>query len=258
MTATEQYIAFLEGIKKVNTGTITPARFNSIINESQTNIIMGLVGTGEIVTKPIDDLECIREITDSEVISNGITPAAVLHPIAPDTGSNYVFTLPKDDTIDINSYTSVPASKQKYPKLLRTLAIEFKIEYSSNVCGLTGISEWLGSEIMRSDKKQPSMKSKYRKPTDERLYFEFRQGKVVLLTGTSSIGKAMKIDYYRYPKKINYNATNPSLNVNSEFNSQFCQWIVDDAVRTYIERVADPRYQTFLMEEKIKSGQKIS
>ncbi len=68
----------------------------------------------------------------------------------------------------------------------------------------------------------------------------------------------MKIDYYRYPKKINYNATNPSLNVNSEFNSQFCQWVVDDAVRTYIERVADPRYQTFLMEEKIKTGQKIN
>lgn len=128
--------------------------------------------------------------------------------------------------------------------IFRILKREFKIQYVNNVCGLTGVSEWKEAEFKRLDIKWTS----YRKAKDDKLYYEIIGNNVNLLTGTSSYGTTMRLKYLKKPQPItNYQQVGPY-----ELSSNNMREIVEIAIRQYLERAKDERYQSFLKEESIR------
>ncbi len=249
LTVTDMYKAFLAGIKKEQTTIAPPSTFNQLINEEQDKWFKEKVYAVELDQKRIDDLQVLRVVTDGVYEYSGI----VLNPIGPDTYNGYVFTLPINPAQHINNmWAGVPplATQQTYPRYRRLLNIEFKIRYNDNECELIGISEWLKAHIMRSDQLSEIKENPYRKPKDSRLYYEIINNKIRLITGTSSTGVGMKLEYLRYPDVITFVAINDPLNVDCELLPEQQQEIVDRAVVTYIERSKNPRYQTISIEQQ--------
>jgi hypothetical protein len=253
LTVTEMYKAFLSGIKKEQTTIVPPSTFNLLINEEQDKWFKEKAIAIEIDQKRIDDLQVLRTVTDGvyEYLWYGELDPTVLNPIAPDTSNGKVFTLPIDPDASINNIniTSGVTSSQKYPRYRRLLNVMFKINYVNNTCSYTGVSDWLNSNILRSDKRQSILKSPYRQPSDEKLYYEIIGNKIRLINETDSTGYAMRLEYMRYPRAISFSTVLLNL-VDCELLPEQQQEIVDRAVVTYIERTKNPRYQTINIEEQ--------
>jgi hypothetical protein len=284
-TTYDLYMSFLDGIKKYGTGSVNPEAFNRIINDwGQDEWIRRTVRKGPEITQEIQDkLSVLRVITDgvytySEHID--LSSQYVLKPIPANDKvvsftnikgvsspnafplSDKYFSYPMGAPITVNGV--------KYPPYLRLLGVAFKLEYVDNVCGLTGISDWLDAKVLRSDQKSVITKNPFRKPTDDRLYYEIINENFVLTNNTKSEGYSMRLDYLKYPRRIffNTNDTNPREeqtgipdytgttpgSVNCELPNNIKQEIVDLAVMVFIERVKDPRYQTFINELNIKQN----
>ncbi len=286
-TTHQMYMSFLDGIKKYGTGAVDPDAFNRIINDwGQDQWIKENMRHGiELTQDLIDRLSVLRVITDGvysyskridldskypllplpandKVTSFQYLSAAPLLVAVPQ--SDKYFKYPLSHSLEISAGTKV-----WYPPYLRLLSVAFKIEYVNNICGLTGISNWLDAKILRSDNKAVNYKNPFRKPKDDRLYYEIINEHFVLTTGTESKGDSMRLDYLRYPRRIYFNKVNnnnPDLeqtgepvydtsvsgSVNCELPNDLRQEVVDIAVRTYVERVKDPRYQSFINELNIK------
>lgn len=270
-TTKDLYFAFLDGIKKEYTGTVVPAVFNRIWNEwAQIEWVrqnISFVEGVELTQKQIDDLSVLMVVCDGN-IPVLTTP---LDPIAPAMGSQNIFELPdlaSGPTATPVGYfvtlPSYPSGNSEYPRMIRFLSASFKIMYVNNECNLTGVSDWLDAKILRSDKENHIMRSVYRKPKDSRLYYRRGNRNVQLITGTSSYGVAMKLEYIRWPRNIFFDAINqddlPTADytsgngsINCELPSEVRKEIVDIAVRLYLERVRDPRYQSYLNEVMIRN-----
>lgn len=251
LTAEDMYKEFLNMIKKESTSVISPTYFNSIINVSgQDQWIKEKVVETELDQKRIDDLQKLRVVTDGiGTYYVSVTETITLYPIIPDTSQNYVFSLPINPTTLINNNQS---TTQHYSRYLRMLNVMFKINYVSNECELTGISDWMKANIMRSDKRAISYKNKYRKPKDSRLYYEVINDKIRLITETSSTGNSMRLEYLRYPRDIFFDPNRVTPNdVNCELPPQQQSEIVSLAAQTYLERAKDERYQSFLNEQML-------
>ena len=121
---------------------------------------------------------------------------------------------------------------------------------------------------MRSDNKIPILKSPYRKPKDSRLYYEVFNRVIHLITGTPSYGVAMNLEYLRWPVNIFFDELNQddtpgadytpgNGSINCELPPVIRKEIVDIAVRIYLERVRDPRYQTYLNESQMRDRSNI-
>jgi|GEM_PF-2128603 len=268
------YRSFLDGIKKSFTGTINPTVWNRLINEWGQSEWLKLNCSEnegiELGHKQLDDLEKIRIVTDGQFYYNGVQ----MLPIAPNVSGGKIFTYPKYVLVGIHNYNPPAAwgATQSYPKFHRLLNIAFKILYGSdNECDLTGVSGWLEAAIMRSDQRIPFSKSPYRKPKDSRLYYERIDGNIRLITGTTATGVAMRLEYLRKPVRIYFDEAyeiahpgagdnaNPNYlpntgSVNCELDDDQKKEIVDTCVRVFLERAQDPRYQSFLNEEAIRSN----
>lgn len=246
LTVTDMYKAFLAGIKKEQTSIVPPSTFNLLINEEQDKWFKEKAVSIEIDQKRIDDLQVLRTVTDGVYKYTD-----VLYPIRPDTLGGKVFTLPTNPVDSINNIniTTGVTSSQSYPRYRRLLNVMFKITYVDNECDNVGVSEWLPSNILRSDKRQSTLKSPYRKPSDEKLYYEIIGNKIRLINETSSTGYAMRLEYMRYPRTINFSTVVLDC-VDCELLPEQQQEIVDKAVVTYIERSKNPRYQTINIEQQ--------
>jgi len=244
----DMYKAFLAGIKKEQTSIVPPSLFNLLINEEQNNWFKEKVLAIEVNQKRIDDLRILRTVTDGVYVYG----STVLHPLGLLTNSNYDFPLPVDPSTLYNPAGGLTAIF--YPKYRRLINVMFKIQYVNNECGLKGKSDWLEARIMRSDQRTEIFKNPYRKPKDDRLYYEIIGNTVRLITNTDSIGYAMRIEYLRYPKVINFNSANitDTSNVNCELEPEQQQEIVDMAVVTYIERTKNQRYKSVSYEQQKK------
>lgn len=256
-TTVDMYKAFLDGIKKSETSIVEPEQFNRIINHwGQDEYLRSKMLAIEVDQKKIEDLEKIRVATDGKYKYQG----AIVYPIAPNTNETDTFTIPKY-TQTINARVGTEIQAKSYPKYLRLLSAMFAIEYGEGqACGKTGVSGYLHADIMRSDQRSKILNNPFRKPSDKKLYYETIDGNIRLITGTTSKGYSLRLEYLRYPIEIYFNATSPADtgdpltgSVVCEFDVQQRQEIVEIAVRTYLERVKDPRYQSFLNEEIIKA-----
>jgi len=254
LTAVDMYRAFLDGIKKEQSTIVPPSTFNRLINEEQDKWFKEKAPATELDQKRIDDLQILRTDTDGVYEYGG----TVLNPIGTDALSSNVFSLPVDPTVSITTINQwlqplVPPLGQPYPRYRRLQSIEFRIRYVNNVCGHVGLSEWLEARIMRSDKRTALKHNPYRKPSDEKLYYEIKNNKIRLITGTQSYGVGMRLEYLRWPVDIYFDTTGAA-HIDCELLPEQQQEIVDRAVVTYIERSKNPRYQT-VMHESAKQQQ---
>ena len=272
-TTYDLYRAFLDGIRKGGTFSIDVNMFNRLINEwGQDEWIKQKVIYSEIDQNLMDKLNPLKVITDgvfeySERIDKSgpyklkvIKNNPSISPVGMPNEVNY-FTYPAMNTNSGN----VTINGVKYPVYMRLLNIEFKIKYlPGNLCKKTGISEWLDAEVLRSDTETSNKKNPYRKPNSKRLYYELFSDSVKLTAGEFAEGYEMKIKYYKYPRRIFLNklstnstdeqlgipdytgATNGSINCELHYPQR--KEIVDLAVRIFLERVKDQRYQSFLNE----------
>ena len=127
----------------------------------------------------------------------------------------------------------------------------FKLRYYGDPChDNASISDWKKGYVMRTNQRSEIDNNPFRKPAKSRIYYEVVDNIIKMDIGSSSnIGYEMRIEYIKYPKPIFYNATNPSLSIMCELQSDQCMEIVEIAVKTYVERVSDPRYQTQMYEQ---------
>lgn len=269
-TTQDIFKAVLDGVKKESIGTIQPAYFNRLINESQDIWRKRKAQEIEADQKRIDDLQYLRAVTDGVYEWKGTVVPVITY-----SGTNTkLFRLPVTEDIA----NGITINGNVYPAYWRLLATAFKIMYSGNDCYAdNGVSDWLDARIMRSDQRNRIMRNPWRRPTDERLYYEIIQNQVQLINtttvssfpNTSSTGVSMKLEYLRMPFKIFFDETNttdqtvgtatyPSYTpgdgcVNCELIGDHRQEIVDIAIEQYLERVKNPRYQSFMQEQMIKN-----
>lgn len=256
----EMYRAFLDGIKKESTSIVVPQQFNRIINDwGQDEWIKQNALAIEFNQKQIDDLDKIRVVADGFFVWDNAGTPITLYPIAPETDNSKEFIIPKYVTTGIRTRREDGfVDTRDFPRYLRLLNVSFKLAYGDGQeCGLTGVSEWLSADILRSDQRNTIMDNPYRKPKDSRIYYEIINGRIRIITNSNSQGYAMRLEYLRYPTVIFFDPNGVTANnVDCEFGFQQQKEIVDIAVRTYLERVQDPRYQSFLNEEAIRSVSK--
>ena len=221
------YKYFLDGIKKETTSTVPPERYLRVINEALTNWVRDRANEADDSQKRMDDL---NKLVIERIITTTQDP---LHPTTPIIAENE-FTLPVD--------------------YLRLLSVSVRLRYKDNYCYPDGmLSDWLPCKYYIFDKKGMSYRNPYRKPSDSRVYYQLKENKINFIQGTSDVEEVDFI-YIRYPKEIEV-IVNPT-DFYDDIQDVQIHEVIDIAVRMYIERIKDPRYQSFLMEERIKSQNK--
>ena len=264
-TAQSLHIAFLDGIKKSYQGTVSPSVFERIFNQwAMPEWLSSNVSASEgidLTQKQIDDLAVL--IHRFEFIAGNTLPNVYAIP----TGESVHHVLIDGDDLLV-----------RLPKYYRKINIRFKLDYntsSKQECELTGISEWLPAIYLNGDQVSSIYKSVFRSPKDSLLYWRRIQNislgdeplsnpvnkiisskvdSIEMITNSTigSKSKYMLLEYLAYPREISMNP-----DVASELSEEANREIISIAVRLYLERVKDPRYQSFLMEQKINNINKL-
>lgn len=221
MTDLKLYKYFLDFINKSKTYTITPAKFNLIINASMMSWVNSIVPEKQFVQSRIDDLDGLYVVLKD--------------PIPVDENAVNVFDKPDD--------------------YLYGSRAEFIVEYLNSSCHANGTSGRLNATLLKPDRVSAVMDSYYNKPTDSRLYFRYSQGKILLLTGLDSgvsetKGKQMFLEYYKYPELIEYI---PGQEKSLELGRKQMLDVANRAAQEFLEKNRDPRYETYLREQIIKN-----
>lgn len=246
------YRLFLDKIKKEYTAIVPPAVFNRTANEAQEIWLADKIKEVERDQKRIDDIRVIR-----------VSPVSTINVISTTTVGGTIRRFPLPDGISVHD--AIFTASGHLPMYHRFLRVAFKLQYVNNECCVTGISDWIQNvHVMRSDQYNWVMSSPRRKPNDKKLYYEIRGNSVYVITGTSSYATQMQLDYVRPPRMIFFDSTNPNVEdatlsytagagcINIEFPEDQKREILDVMVRTFLERVQDVRYQTWLNEEAMK------
>ena len=237
------YERFLDKIKKESTGIVPPIAFNRIANDGQEEWLELKLLEIEKNQKRIDDIRVIRPVP---------------LPIIGASGSK---TFPMPDGVTVSD----AITGTTLPKYHRFLSVAFKITYVNNVCGLTGISDWIRDvHVLRSDQRNWILTSPRRKPNDSKIYYDMKGGTITIETGTSSTAYRMEFDYVRPPRMIFFDSSNPNVEdptvsytagagcVNFEFPNRQKDEIIDRMVSMHLERLKEERYRTWLQEEMMK------
>lgn len=238
-TTDDMYRATIEGINKHRTSILIPDKWNKLINLAQLDYCRDHIVNGEVIQKRMDDLRMLYVVDD-------ILPSSVT-------------TFPIPDGTSVNNSQGV-----LLPLYMRLLSTAFKINYVNNVCGLTGLSEWIYNvKVLKSDNRNMIKRNPFRRPSDAKIYQRQVGNTIIIDTGTNSTAALMHIEYFKWPVEIFYNVNNIPDTGNQATGSVVCelppeqkQEIVDYAVRIYIERAQDPRYRTILTEEQITGQSK--
>ena len=243
-TALSIYNEFLDGIKKEYTGTVTPQRFVRIWNawamEEWIRINPSFAEGVELTQKQQDDLRMLRR--NYLVAANALTPK--------------LFTLPDG----IITYTTIPATTDPLPEYLRLLKVMIKLDYDSNPsqeCSLTGISGLLRCTLIKADNEAVIRTSPLRKPSDSRNYYRLIENRLeVVNDNDSNVGSNpawIQFDYYKYPNEMSYDVDTGLFAYAVDLPAMQMAEIVKVAVRLFLQRVSDPRYQSFLNEEALRN-----
>lgn len=232
------YQAFLEGIKKPSTDTIPRDVFTRIWNIwALTDWVADNVSMREgveLTEKQIEDLRMLREQFD-------FGPSAVNQ-----------FSIPNGTVI----YPTVPVSTIPQPLYKRSISKMIKLNYDSSSaqeCGLGGISEWMDLHILRSMKKSSTYKSKLKSPSDHMVYYEVIKNNIIIINNETigSIAYLMRLDYIRYPNEMS--VENNLIVYTFDLPQEQLKEILDYAIRLYLERSNDPRYQKWLQIDNQKN-----
>lgn len=274
ITIIDMYNAFLRGIDKEKTATVFPSQFNLIINEAYDQWLREKVDESDLIQKRIDDLQSLRYITDGsiEVLVSTNTVDVVGGEVESDiTDGNGVRTVVTIDTVPdpdqvtttiyqvliplvantAGLFTVLPSN---YPTYFRLQSVMAKVE-------LDGVElDYIGSSVYKSDRRNEILFDPYKKPMIDvndlkrsRIYHQYIQDKIKLYLPVGVIPKYLLIEYVKQPRTLVYDPVVPANNIDAEVGSDQQQQVVDIAVRTFIERTENRRYQTTLTEDQIKS-----
>ena len=212
-TAKDVYKAVLDGIKKESTAVLLPEQFNRLINvDAMTEWL------NEIA--PVNDFD--QTIVDA--LSNLVKVKSDIVPLVTPEGY-YLVKLP------INYY--------------RLQSVSFKLDVNGK------LTDWLPVKRVRADSfsKAVSGVNPYRKPTDKRLYYMQIENAIKSFPTNDKVRFA-KLIYLSRPTPIIFNETGNDSHGN--LNKEQKKAIVDIAVRVFLERVKEERYQTQLTEKNLK------
>lgn len=252
LTTEDLYLAYLDGIKNMKTSTVNPTMFNRDINLAQDIWLDENIPSVDIAQDKIDILQTLRVITDGVTIVDSV----VLYPIAPKEVNSNLFDLPVNPNGDINNITAVKGSVQNYPRYFRGLSMMFKIEYGG-ACDLSGISDWKGATLLKSNAKISSLENHYRRPSHRRLMYDIKNNSIELYTDFST-AYGLQLEYFRWPDVIYYDEAVPGDSIPCELDPKVRRDIVTIAIRTYLEINKDPRYQTYIKEQLLKKQNQIT
>lgn len=213
----DMYRLFLDNIKRESTAVVPPTLFNRLINEAQLSVVLATARNVELGEEQIGNL---KEVHPKPVVLTGVNE----------------FQIPNGH--------------------LRTLGVMTKLQYGPDQeCGLTGISDWLPVQFLSADKKTIVYKNPYRKPTDVRLYYlQYDQVFQVLTGGSTAI--ELLLDYLILPADMNFVDVNNPLNVDCVLSVPMKKKIVEEAARIHLERLMNPRYQSFYQEQVLRQQEK--
>lgn len=231
VTVQDMYNYVLDVLNKDNTGTVYPEEFEVLINASQLEFIQNKYDAAELTQKRIDDL---RELV-------------VLDEVIPNTGAavagGEIFQLPYNPNANVITPKNPSGTNRGYMFMLRA---SFSINYVNNVCGYTGVSQYLKAKVMTSDRRDEITRDPFNKPKDERLYYQTTGNTLILFTGTQSYGVNANIDYIRYPRKIEL----VNAQVDCELALHARKEVCDIAARKKLEEIESKRYQTNIVETR--------
>lgn len=94
--------------------------------------------------------------------------------------------------------------------------------------------------------------SYYLKPSDDNILYRIEKGFAHIDNGGDTEPIYILLEYVKWPEQMSYNDDTGTFSYTIEFNQDQLTEIVDSAVRIHIEGVQNPRYQSFLNEEKIR------
>lgn len=223
ITAAEMYQDTIRLVNKSHTIAIEPEEWQVLVRLSQLNVVKRKYEQFQLTQKRIDDLRIL--------ISDPAIDPVIAPPLTP-----YTFALP------------VLVAGQ--PHYFLMLNVSFKINYIQNECGLTGVSPYLKSKVMREDMEYQIIDDPYNKPKDSRLYYKLIGDKVLLITGTLSTGNEAKYSYLKYPPDIKL-LPNP---VDCILPYHVRHEIVEETTRVILELIESGRYRTFLNEQMLSAS----
>jgi len=240
-TADDIYGSFLDGIRRTSQTVVKKAKFSRIWNDWALNrwvkenlsIKEGL----DLTDKQRMDLDPLIVLTDGKYRYEDST---VLSAITPASWTTNVFIMP-DGVTAISNESGVDII---YPNCKRITKVWFKIDSSST---------YVKGTPFKAIDEDFITKSKYSAPSTELPYYRVRNGKIELITASGSLGTAMKLEYIMYPNVMTYVSATNSLSYTLNFGQDQLEEIRDIAVRLYLERIKDPRWQSFLQEDMLKN-----
>ncbi len=213
-TAKDVYMAVLDGIKKESTAVLLPDQFNRLINVDAMTEWLNQIA-------PVNDFD--QSIVDA--LSN-LVKVKILEPQSPTPDGYYYFNLPK------NYY--------------RLQSVSFKIEKDGK------LTDWLPVNRVRSNTYSLAVSgvNPYRKATDKRLYYMQVKNQIKSFPANDKVRSA-KIIFLSRPDPIIFNEGDGN-NSHGNLNKEQKKDVVDIAVRIFLERVKEERYQTQLTEKTLK------
>lgn len=211
----DMYRALLDGVKKESTTTISPARFNRLVNTAQ--LMWTMVNIKEVEIEQLD-IDRFRNLLVQEYLSPSVEPL--------------FFEL-----------------SETY---LRMLSTAFKVRWKEGACE-TGDSDFLPGHYLKTNNVSVSKVNPYRKTNQHRLHYRLIGNTVEFFDNPHCTPLSCKISYVRYPVDMKYVGIGSTDNVECELPIHVRQEIVDIAVRIHLERVVDPRYKSYLNEFIINS-----
>lgn len=216
---TDIYKAFLDGIKKESTTTVTPERFNRIINTAQ--LIWQNVNVKSVEMQQLD-IDRFRMLLTTSELDPSIVDSSKF-----ELGEDY----------------------------MRMLSVMFRINWNDDACE-SGVSDYLPAYYLRTDKRSVSKINPYRKATQNRIYYRQIGNDIEFIKNAHGEPVSCSVEYIRYAMDMKFVGINSNDNIECEMPLHTRQEIVDLAVRIHLERVIDPRYQTYLNEYVINNNLK--
>lgn len=184
-TAIDMYNLTLELLNQGKTSSVTPDEWMYFVNS--------------VMLQRVSELyeEYQKSQTNIDKLSPLIQPPVII----PNTGAAVAgqekFVLP---------YMTTPGSTTMYSYgYMRLLNVGFKLQYVNNPCFAGQSLDYILSKLMKDDSEYFYKNNPYKRPKNDRLYYQIRDNAIYLLTGTQTYGVDAKLTYLRYPRQIDLN-----------------------------------------------------
>lgn len=252
---------FLYGIKKGDTTTVLPAKFVRIWNEwgmrdwmKSHGLFDNRIEQDDIIRDKFRNLIQIYFYTHiSSYVRTFQIPDGVIKGYSYDEDPTTMTAMGTGGSVgDAIPPVLVPATMPKYLRHLSAMFMLNYSSYSSQECSLTGLSDWLDSEMIFADSEGVLRAAYYFRPSDSRLYHKIIGNKIYLLNGEESEPRWIRLEYIKYPNEMSYDIDEEEFSYDIDLSTDQLQEVVDSCVRVHLENIKSERYQSFLKEEEIR------